>query len=158
MKINKKSKIIWSLVGLTIVVYLIFVGIAMKKQNINTNSNVSNNNITASENVKNTDKINTGVTENVPLEVANIEYYYSYSGSKDYLDIKTTIKNVSNKSINYIKLNLYFKDGNGNIVDSDWTNCSATIKPNATQIITKTVKITGDWKTVRVEVDNYSFE
>jgi uncharacterized protein YcfL len=72
-----------------------------------------------------------------------------------YNTIYTTIKNNSKNDINYVKLNIYFYDKNGNTVKSDWTNDDSRIKPGATQILEKIVKQDGTWSKYKVEVAEY---
>ena len=91
---------------------------------------------------------------NVEIEKVKIN---SKSYSSNYVDIDTTIKNNSSKSISYIKINLYFKDSNGVIVSSSWTNDNATIKPGATQIISKMIEKDG-WYSVSAEIDDIRFK
>lgn len=74
----------------------------------------------------------------------------------NYKDINTKIINKSQKNITYIKLNIYFKDDNGNVVGSDWTNDDAIIKPNATQTISK--MISKDVENASVEIADIRFE
>ena len=83
----------------------------------------------------------------------------SYSDRYGYANVITTITNNSSKSIRYIKINLYYKDKNGKIVKSEWTNDSSTIKPGASQPIVKMTKNI-DWERVSVEaeIDEIRFE
>lgn len=92
--------------------------------------------------------------KNVKIDDVNIK---RRSYSSEYLDIETTIKNNSSKDISYIKINLYFRDKNDNIIKSDWTNDSATIKPGSSQIITKMVR-KGGWEVVQAEIDTVKFK
>ncbi len=71
--------------------------------------------------------------------------------SSDYVDINVTVTNEGEKSISYIKINLFFEDENGKIVKSDWTNDTSIIKPGASQVITKMTETDG-WKTVTAEI------
>lgn len=80
------------------------------------------------------------------------------SSSGKYLDVNTTIKNDSNQTIRYIKLNLYFKDENGNIVKSDWTNDNSLILPNASQVVRKMATWSGEWSHVTAEIDEIKFK
>lgn len=91
---------------------------------------------------------------NVEIENVSIE---RKSYSSDYVDIETTIKNNSNKSIRYIKINLHFKDSKGNIVKSEWTNDSATIKQGANQIVSK-MTLKDGWTSVSAEIDEVKFK
>lgn len=69
----------------------------------------------------------------------------------DYCDIEVTIKNDSSIDINYVKIDLYYKDANNNIINSEWTNDSSCIKSGAKQTLVKTTKI-GGWETVKAEI------
>lgn len=88
------------------------------------------------------------------VEISEVRFE---NGSKysNYKDINTKIVNKSKKDITYIKLNIYFKDDNGNIIGSDWTNDDSIIKPNATQTISK--MIDKDIKNASVEIADIRF-
>lgn len=64
----------------------------------------------------------------------------SISVAKDYEDAVIYVQNNSNKDISYIRVDIFIKDKNGKIVQSDWTNDSSTIKSGASQKIKKTFK------------------
>lgn len=74
----------------------------------------------------------------------------------DYRDINITIKNNGNENINYVKINLYFKDKNGNVIKSDWANDDSCIKSNSRQTITDTVKVTKDIDIFSTEIAEYN--
>lgn len=63
----------------------------------------------------------------------------SISVAKDYEDAVIYIQNNSNKDISYIRIDIFIKDKNGKIVQSDWTNDSSTIKSGASQKIKKNI-------------------
>ena len=94
--------------------------------------------------------------KNVKIEKVEISSL-NYSYRSKYTDVNTTIKNNSDKNIQYIKINLYFKDGNGDIVKSEWTNDSSTIKPGASQTISKMTNKEG-WEVVSAEIDEVKFK
>ncbi len=71
--------------------------------------------------------------------------------NSDYVDIDITVNNDGEKSVRYIKINLFFKDTSGEIIKSNWTNDNAIIKPGASQVITKMVKQDG-WRSVSAEI------
>lgn len=73
------------------------------------------------------------------------------SYSSDYINIDVTVENAGTTPVNYIKINLYFKDDNGNIVKSDWTNDDSVIRPGASQVITKMMELDG-WTQVSAEI------
>ena len=65
----------------------------------------------------------------------------SISVAKDYEDAVIYVQNNSNKDISYIRVDIFIKDKNGKIVQSDWTNDSSTIKSGASQNIKKHCKM-----------------
>lgn len=76
------------------------------------------------------------------------------SYSSDYVDVNVTIQNNGTNSLNYVKINLYYMDKDGNTVKSEWTNDNSEILPNAMQTLTKMTEIDG-WSQVRAEVDDW---
>lgn len=48
-------------------------------------------------------------------------------GNKLYI----TVKNTGDKTISYFKYDIFFYDASGSVVDSDWSNSSKTILPDA---------------------------
>lgn len=88
-----------------------------------------------------------------PVKITDVDVKYK-SG---YYYVTTTILNNTNRNIDYVKINLYYKDEDGNIIKSEWTNDSATIKPGASQKIEKMTKDDG-WTTVSCEIDEVSYE
>ena len=75
----------------------------------------------------------------------------SKSYSSGYVDVNITVNNGGKTPVNYIKVNLYFKDKSGTIVKSEWTNDSSNIQPNASQTLTEMTKSNG-WETVSAEI------
>jgi len=47
----------------------------------------------------------------------------------DYIYINGSVKNVSNSDINYFEVRVDFKDEDGNVLDSNYTNDRLTLKP-----------------------------
>lgn len=84
------------------------------------------------------------------IEKVNIK---NKSYSSKYVDVEITVKNNTNQNINYVKVGLDFTKS-GQVVKSDWTNDNATIKPNATQKLTKMVDSSG-WDQVQAEVTQW---
>lgn len=89
----------------------------------------------------------------VKIEKLDIDYRGSRS---DYVDLKIKVRNDSQKTITYLKVNIFLKDKNGNIVSSDWTNDSSSIKPGATQTLTKMVKSDG-WHSFSAEIEKVNW-
>lgn len=96
------------------------------------------------------------ISDNKNVKISSVKIQEK-SYSSEYVDVVTTIQNNSSKTIRYIKLNLYFKDKNGNIVKSEWTNDSNNILPNASQPIVKMTNRNG-WEKVSVEIDEIRFK
>lgn len=102
-------------------------------------------------------EMSTGGTVDDINSVEISEVWFEAGGKySNYKDINTKIINKSKKNIKYIKLNIYFKDDNGNIIGSDWTNDDSIIKPNATQTISK--MISKDVKNASVEIADIKFQ
>lgn len=82
----------------------------------------------------------------------------SISVAKDYEDAVIYVQNNSNKDISYIRVDIFIKDKNGNIVQSDWTNDSSTIKSGASQKIKKTLQDVRSGNTVEVKLNKVTFK
>jgi len=75
--------------------------------------------------------------------------------NSSYHNVEVTVQNNGKENINYVKIGLDFKDKNGNIVQSDWTNDSSVIKPNAKQTIKKMISNDIKYDTVQAEVQDF---
>ena len=82
----------------------------------------------------------------------------SISVTKDYEDAVIYVQNNSNKDISYIRVDIFIKDKNGKIVQSDWTNDSSTIKSGASQKIKKTLQDVRSGNTVEVKLNKVTFK
>lgn len=78
--------------------------------------------------------------------------------AKDYEDAVIYVQNNSNKDISYIRVDIFIKDKNGKIVQSDWTNDSSTIKSGASQKIKKTLQDVRSGNTVEVKLNKVTFK
>lgn len=83
--------------------------------------------------------------KNLPIE--NVE---CVSRGNGFTDVNITIRNKGDNNVNYVKINLYYYDENNNVIQSEWTNDSSTILPNATQTITKMTNV--QFSTVKAEI------
>jgi DNA-binding protein YbaB len=72
--------------------------------------------------------------------------------SSNYENIEITVQNNGKENVSYVKIGLDFKDKNGNVIQSDWTNDNSIIKPNSTQKLTKMVSKDIKYDTVQSEV------
>jgi len=91
----------------------------------------------------------------VAVKISDVEIERP-SYSSDYVDIKVTVTNNGERTVNYIKINLFYKDSAGKIIRSEWTNDSSAIKPGASQVITKMTKDDG-WYSVEAEIADISY-
>ena len=82
----------------------------------------------------------------------------SISVAKDYEDAVIYVQNNSNKDISYIRVDIFIKDKNGKIIQSDWTNDSSTIKSGASQKIKKTLQDVRSGNTVEVKLNKVTFK
>lgn len=73
--------------------------------------------------------------------------YFNYTGK---------IKNNTNETISYIKYTIYIYDDYGILENSEWSNWTGTLKPDATIMVDTVVKrYDYDSKKYRVEIDEY---
>ena len=151
-------EILMSAFGVLILIVVICVFIGMFKNpsiSNNNNTKTTSSSVATSSNIK-TDtsnaKVETKVNTEPNLKIIKKDMKSTYSS--DYRDINITVQNNGTDNINYVKINLFFKDDSGNIIKSEWTNDSSCIKPNATQVITKMVKQDG-WYSVNAEIESY---
>jgi hypothetical protein len=79
------------------------------------------------------------------VEIEHLSY------DSDYVNINVTVNNGGTTAINYIKINLYYKDSSGNIIRSEWTNDDSDIESGASQVITKMTENDG-WDSVHAEI------
>lgn len=73
-----------------------------------------------------------------------------------YRDYTVTLKNNSKETIRYIKVDIFLKDENKEIVHSDWTNWSGTLPPDASTTLDTTIKYSGNYMYYSVRVDEVS--
>lgn len=56
---------------------------------------------------------------------------WSYGTSGRWSEIRGSVENVGDVPINYFEVHAEYKDANGNILDTDWTNSGELIKPGS---------------------------
>lgn len=76
----------------------------------------------------------------------------------NYFDYETQIKNNSDQTITYIKVNIYLFDENGEIVNTDWTNWSGTLPPGGSTYLDTMIKNTGDVDKFKTEIEEASID
>lgn len=70
--------------------------------------------------------------------ISTEEKSFTHQIDKKYINkVNITVKNTGSKDIVYTKVNIYYKDKDGKIIGSDWTNDNSIIKPNAQQTLSK---------------------
>lgn len=68
-------------------------------------------------------------TDDIKNQLTKVDQNLKKDGN--YYDYDLTLKNESDKTITYIKYNVYLYDENENIIHSDWSNWSGKLLPNA---------------------------
>lgn len=68
------------------------------------------------------------------------------------------VENTGTETIRYFKYDVYFKDANGNVLDSDWGNSSKTILPNAKATDETYIDIPSGTESYSVAVTEVSFK
>lgn len=82
----------------------------------------------------------------------HIESGWTWEKDGNYIYIRGSVKNVSDKTISYFKLSADFLDSKGNIIDSDWTNDGDGLKPNASQKFEFMHKYDSAVKDIKLEI------
>lgn len=90
----------------------------------------------------------TNTQKTAPPMVPNVDYtdYISIESHKVEVDEGTTrgrayitLKNNSNKELNYVRVDIYFVDESENVIGSTFTNSSNSFLPGATQTLDRYV-------------------
>lgn len=155
IKNNKKA----SIVAITVFVIICVIGIGYFYNNAQRNEQIQYNIKQINERNEKLEKLQSEIEDtnnqikdlgnSMKLVVINIEET-NYSG--DYHDVNITLKNISSSNVSYAKVDLYFKDDKGNIIQSDSVSTDATIKSDATQTVTKMIKNDIKFKDISAEV------
>lgn len=74
----------------------------------------------------------------------------------NYYDYEAQIKNNSNKTVTYIKVNIYLYDEDGNMVNTEWTNWSGSLPPEGSTYIDTMIKDTGNIEKFKTEIAEVS--
>lgn len=67
----------------------------------------------------------------VKEQIEIIDQNLNVRSSGNYFDYDVTVRNNSDETLSYIKVDIYLKDSSQNIIYSDWTNWSGTLPPGA---------------------------
>ena len=73
-----------------------------------------------------------------------------------YYDYTVTVKNNSNQTVNYIKVNIYLQDKDKNIIQSEWTNWSGNLPAGASTNLAKMIEYREGIEYYTVSVDEVS--
>ena len=65
-----------------------------------------------------------------PLSKLEIQSGFTHKIKDKYIYITGRVKNVSSSDISYFEVRVDFKDNNGNVINSDYTNDGLLLKPN----------------------------
>lgn len=69
-----------------------------------------------------------------------------------YYDYNVTLKNNSDSTVDYIKINIYLMDENKKIIHTDWTNWTGSLLPDASVKIDTMIDYVKGVKQYRVEI------
>ena len=73
--------------------------------------------------------------EELAEQVEIVDQNLSVRDTGNYFDYEVTVKNNSNETLSYIKVNIYLKDAGKNIIYSDWTNWSGSLPPDGSTVL-----------------------
>lgn len=76
----------------------------------------------------------------------------------NYYDYNLTLKNESDKTITYIKYNVYLMDENDNVIHSDWSNWSGKLLPDSQVKMDTMIDYIPNVKSFRYEIEDISVE
>lgn len=84
----------------------------------------------------------------------------SYTGHsrKGNQSLSITVRNVSDKDISYLALDIFEKDSNGNILNSDYTNTTSVIKPDAEVVINTYFDYQQSKSDIKLELRDITFK
>lgn len=68
------------------------------------------------------------------------------------------VKNMGIEDIGYFKYDIFYKDTDGDIIDSDWSNCSDTILSDAQCITYTFVEPPTEWNEISVQISEVVFK
>ena len=93
-----------------------------------------------------------------PLEIVDMEMT-DRKYSSDYYDFYIKFQNNSGRTIRYIKYDVFFKDAEKNIIDTDWSNWSGPL-PDGAQVSDTTIieKPRDDWEWYSVVISEISYK
>lgn len=74
----------------------------------------------------------------------------------NYYDYTVTVKNNSDQTVNYIKVNIYLQDKDKNIIQSEWTNWSGNLPAGASTNLAKMIEYREGIEYYTVSVDEVS--
>lgn len=73
-------------------------------------------------------------------------------------ELTLTVKNNSGQTIDYFKYDIFYYNQNNEIVDSEWSNCSDTILPDAQCITYTYINPPNGWDTAQVVIQEINFK
>lgn len=98
------------------------------------------------------------LTEQVKQEINEMNILSISDLSIEENKLTVTVKNNSEKTIDYFKYDIFYYNEQGEIIDSDWSNCSDTILPDAQCITYTYLNPPNGWDTVQVVIQEINFK
>ena len=98
------------------------------------------------------------LTEQVEQELDEINTLSINDMSFEENKLTLTVKNNSTQTIDYFKYDIFYYNENNEIIDSEWSNCSDTILPNAQCITYTYINPPNGWDTAQVVIQEINFK
>lgn len=96
--------------------------------------------------------------DKVKDEIEIVKQNLSVRSGGNYFDYEVTIKNNSDETLSYVKVNIYLKDASQNIIHSDWTNWSGSLPPGASTTLDTMIDYIDNVKYYSVSVADISID
>lgn len=122
----------------TFIVIFAIIDMNSEKKNVTNTTNNTSTTATTNTTKKNTAPPmvqNIDYTQYVSIEDMDIQVTEGTTRGKAYIKIK----NNSNKTLNYVRADIYFYDKDGNVVGSTYTNSGSSFLVGATQVLDRYV-------------------
>ncbi len=88
-----------------------------------------------------------------PSRKLEIQSGYTHEIRNDYVYITGRVKNISDSKIRYFEVRVDFKDSNGNVLDSNYTNDGLTLNPGDMREFKIMHRWNNDYKKYSLSID-----
>lgn len=77
---------------------------------------------------------------------------WDWQAESNYTHIRGRVKNTGNKTVRYFKIQGFYKDASGNVLDTDFTNSSENLMPGMSKEFEITHRQSPDYKHMSISV------